>query len=96
MKIRIKKGDLVKVITGSADRKGQVGKVFEVDRKKQRVKIENVALVKRHVKPQTRKAFPDGGIIDDFGSIHMSNVMLMSEKQDRPVRRSKTKGAKEE
>lgn len=75
MKIRIKKGDLVKVITGSKERKGQTGKVLEVDRKNLRVKIENIASVKRHIKPQKNKAHPEGGIVNDFGTIHISNVM---------------------
>ena len=86
MKIRIKKGDMVKVITGAKTRKGQTGKVLEVDRKRNRVKIENVAPVKRHLKPQKSKAHPEGGIINDFGTIHLSNVMLMSEKLGRPVK----------
>lgn len=77
--MKIKKGDLVKVITGSKDRKGQVGKVLEVDRKRERVKIENIAPVKRHIKPQKSKKYPEGGIINDFGTIHISNVMLMPE-----------------
>lgn len=77
--MKIKKGDLVKVITGSKDRKGQVGKVLEVDRKCERVKIENIAPVKRHIKPQKSKKYPEGGIINDFGTIHVSNVMLMPE-----------------
>ncbi|MES2504760.1 MAG: 50S ribosomal protein L24 [Myxococcota bacterium] len=78
MKIRLKKGDMVKVMTGSKDKKGQVGKVLEIDRKKLRVKIENVFPIKKHIKPQKNKAMPEGGIVNDFGSIHISNVMLMS------------------
>ena len=75
MKLRIKKGDMVKVITGSKERKGQVGKVLEIDRKNLRVKLENIAPVKRHIKPNKTKAHPEGGIINDFGTIHISNVM---------------------
>ena len=77
--MKIKKGDLVKVITGSKERKGQTGKVLEVDRKRCRVKIENIAPIKRHIKPQKNKAHPEGGIINDFGTIHVSNVVLVKE-----------------
>ena len=71
----IKKGDQVKVIAGS--HKGQAGKVLQVDRKRQRVQIENIAAIKRHIKPQRNKAYPEGGIVHDFGTIHASNVKLM-------------------
>ena len=77
--MKIKKGDLVKVITGSKDRKGQVGKVLEVDRKRERVKIENIASIRRHIAPNKNKKYPEGGIISDFGTLHVSNVMLMPE-----------------
>ncbi len=73
MKLSIKKGDMVKVITGS--NKGETGKILEVDRSALRVKIENVKPIKRHIKPQKSKAHPEGGIVNDFGTIHISNVM---------------------
>ncbi len=79
MKIRIKKGDTVKVITGSKDKKGKIGKILEVDRKNMRVKIENIFPIKRHIKPQRKKAYPEGGIINDFGTIHISNVVRVGE-----------------
>ena len=51
-KIKIKKGDTVKVIAGVA--KGETGTVLEVDRKKQRVFVEGLSVKnKKHVKPQT-------------------------------------------
>lgn len=81
MKIRIKKGDTVKIITGSKDRKGKIGKIIEVDRKKMRVKVENIVPIKRHIKPQRKKMYPEGGIIADFGTIHISNVMRVEEGQ---------------
>ena len=75
-KIKIKKGDTVKVIAGAA--LGQEGTILEVDHKKDRVYIEGLSVVnKKHVKPQTDKANPDGGIIDKDRSIHISNVILV-------------------
>jgi large subunit ribosomal protein L24 len=73
---RIKKGDTVKVIAGAA--KGQQGEVLDLDGKKNRVFIEGLTKkVKKHVKPQTDKANPEGGIVElDYG-VHISNVMLV-------------------
>ena len=75
-KFKIKKGDTVKVIAGAAI--GQEGVILELDSKKDRVYIEGLSVVnKKHVKPQTDKANPDGGIFDKDRSIHISNVMLV-------------------
>ena len=75
-KVKIKKGDTVKVIAGAA--MGQEGTILEVDHKKSRAFIEGISVVnKKHVKPQTDKANPDGGIVDKDRSIHISNIMLV-------------------
>ena len=84
--MKIKKGDLVKVITGSSSDKGKTGKVLEVYPKTGRVKVEGIATVKKHVKPQRDPKNPDGGIVEKLSTIHISNVMYMSESQSRPVR----------
>lgn len=84
--MKIKTGDMVKVMTGGAERKGKVGKVLEVLKKSNRVRIEGVAKVSRHLKPQRDKNHPEGGIVEGLGTVHASNVMLMSESQGRPVR----------
>ncbi len=84
--MKIKTGDLVKVIAGDSKRKGMTGKVLEINYAKGRVKVEGVAQIKKHLKPQKHPKYPEGGIIADLASIHMSNVMLMSESQSRPVR----------
>ena len=83
-KISIKAGDTVKVISGAF--KGQQGKVIQVLREKQRVRIEGVAPTKRHLAPQKNPRHPEGGIIEGTGSVHVSNVMLLSEAAGRPVR----------
>lgn len=82
--MKLKKGDLVKVISGKI--KGTVSKITIVDTEKSRVFLENGPIAKKHLKPERNKNIPAGGIIDKPSSIHMSNVMLMSESNDRPVR----------
>jgi large subunit ribosomal protein L24 len=80
----IKVGDTVKVISGA--HKGKQGRVIEVLREKNRVRIEDVAIQKRHLAPQKSPRHPEGGIIEKPGSVHLSNVMLVSEELGRPVR----------
>ena len=75
-KLKIKKGDTVKVIAGAAS--GQQGVILDVDYKKERVYVEGLSVVnKKHVKPQTDKANPDGGIIEKEASLHVSNVLVL-------------------
>ena len=82
----IKKGDMVKVISGDKRWKGKTGQVLEVLDGGKRLRVEGVRTIKRHVKPQSDPKHPEGGIIEDLGSIAASNVMLFSESLDRPVR----------
>ena len=85
-KLKIKKGDTVKVIAGAAS--GQQGVILDVDHKKERVYVEGLSVInKKHVKPQTDKANPDGGIIDKDRSIHISNVMLVHNGETTKVGR---------
>lgn len=88
VKTRIKVDDTVKVIAGA--HKGKQGRVLEVDRERGFVKLEDVALQKRHLPPQRDPRFPEGGIIEQPGKIHVSNVMLLSEDAGRPVRTGAT------
>jgi large subunit ribosomal protein L24 len=82
IKTRIKKDDKVKVITGKDS--GKIGKVLRVLRKKNRVVVENINVVKRHVKPSA--ANRQGGIVEKEAPIHLSNVMLMCNSCIKPVR----------
>jgi large subunit ribosomal protein L24 len=85
-KLKIKKGDTVKVIAGAA--LGQEGVILDVDAKKERVFIEGLSIVnKKHVKPQSDKSNPDGGIVDKDRSIHVSNVMLVHNGETTKVSR---------
>lgn len=75
-KIRIKKGDTVKVLTG--ENKGQTGRVLKVDTEKSKAIVEGINLVSKHTKPNA--AHPQGGIIKKEAPIHLSNIMLTDAK----------------
>ena len=84
-KLFIRKDDLV-VVTAGKD-KGKQGKVLKVDSKEQRLFIEGINMIKRHVKPSQQN--PQGGVISKEASIHYSNAMLLSPTTKKPVRASK-------
>ncbi|MCC6253241.1 MAG: 50S ribosomal protein L24 [Bacteroidia bacterium] len=90
VKTHIKKGDTVKVIAGDA--KGQQGKVLVVDRSKMRAIVEGINLVSKHAKPSN--ANPQGGIIKQESSIHISNLMLMVGNTATKVGRKKNSEGK--
>jgi large subunit ribosomal protein L24 len=81
-KLHIKKGDTVVVITGNY--KGQKGRVLEVIRNNDRAIVEGVNLVKKHTKPNADN--PQGGIIEQEASIHISNLMLVDPKSGERTR----------
>jgi large subunit ribosomal protein L24 len=74
-KFHIKRGDQVVVISGA--HKGKAGKVLEIVAAKQRARVEGLALVKRHTKPQGEQK--PGGIIEREGTIHVSNLMKQAD-----------------
>ncbi|MEN9444875.1 MAG: hypothetical protein RIS47_1766 [Bacteroidota bacterium] len=82
MKLHIKKGDLVFVNAGKNN--GMKGKVLQVFPEKQRAIVEGINLVKRHTKPNN--AHPNGGIIEQEASIHISNLMLVDPETGLPTR----------
>ncbi len=81
-KFHVKKNDLVMVIAGKE--KGKTGKVLTVLTKKNRVIVEKVNFIKRHTRPSAKNR--QGGIIVKEGSIHISNVMLLCSKCNKPTR----------
>jgi large subunit ribosomal protein L24 len=81
-KSHIKKDDKVKVIAGKD--KGKIGKVLRVERKKERVLVENINVVKRHTRPTAKNR--QGGIVESEATVPWSNVMLMCSKCLSPVR----------
>ena len=74
--MRIKTGDKVKVITGA--NKGTIGEVKAVMPKTNKVIVEGVNVVKKHLKPT--QANPDGGIVEKEMPIDASNVMAYDAK----------------
>ncbi|MDR0303720.1 MAG: 50S ribosomal protein L24 [Chitinispirillales bacterium] len=83
MSYRIRKDDLVQVICG--DEKGQTGKVLAVKPKEDRVLVEGVNIVKRHSKADGRRNI-QAGIIEKEAYIHISNVMIVDKKVNKPTR----------
>jgi len=81
-KLKIKKGDLVKVIAG--DSKGAQGKILEVILEKGRAIVEGANMVSKHTKPNAAK--PNGGISKQEAAIHISNLMLVDPKTGKPTR----------
>lgn len=72
--MKIKKGDMVQVITGTD--KGKTGRIIKIFLKRSRLIIEGVNMVKKHARPTQEN--PQGGIIEKEASIHVSNVMLIA------------------
>jgi large subunit ribosomal protein L24 len=81
--LKIRKGDLVQVITG-VDR-GKQGRVIGVDAQTGRVRVEGVRMQKRHLRPGRRGA-RQGGIVEQEGYIDASNVMLVNPADGKPSR----------
>ena len=75
-KLKIRKGDLVKVIAG--DSKGTQGKIVEVLLDKGRAIVEGANMVSKHTKPNA--ANPNGGIVKQEAAIHISNLALVDPK----------------
>ena len=88
MGARIKTGDEV-IVVGGKDR-GKRGKVLRVEPKKDRVYVEGLNIVKRHQRPRqvagAQRAEQVGGVIEKEGPIHMSNVMMVDPKDNKPTR----------
>ncbi len=83
--MKIKKNDLVKVVSGNY--RGMEGKVLKVFPDKNRVIVEKVHLIKRHLRKQ-RGQVQQGGIVEKEASIHLSDVVLVCPKCSRPTRTS--------
>jgi|WetSurMetagenome_2_1015567.scaffolds.fasta_scaffold540788_2 large subunit ribosomal protein L24 len=79
---RIKKGDTVEVIQGKEN--GKRGKVLRVLYADERVVIERVNFIKRHVRPSQKT--PQGGVIEREAGIHISNVKLVCPSCNQAVR----------
>lgn len=82
MGLGIKKEDTVVVLSGKE--KGKRGRVLSVLPQKERLLIERVNMIKRHMKPS--KKYQQGGIIEKEATVHLSNVMLVCPKCSAPTR----------
>ena len=82
VKIKIKKNDIVLVNTGNS--KGVKGKVIAVYPSKNRAIVEGANMISKHTKPNA--ANPQGGIIKQEASIHISNLALIDPKSGEPTK----------
>ena len=97
--MKIKVGDNVRVITGS--NKGKEGKVLKVLRNENRVLVDGVNVIKKHVKPN--RTNETGGILEVEAPIHLSNVKVLgketkkeTKKEVKETKTKKTSKKKEE
>ena len=81
-KIKIKKNDTVIVTTGNS--KGTKGKVIKVFPRENRAMVEGANLISKHTKPNA--ASPQGGIIKQEATIHISNLVLIDPKSGDPTK----------
>jgi len=99
MNTKLKKNDLVKILTGKD--KGKSGRILEIDTVKERVLVEGINMKKKTVRPRNQQE--KGGIIEVEGYLHISNVMVIGKdgketrlgyklEGDKKVRIAKTTG----
>ncbi|HXB13462.1 MAG TPA: 50S ribosomal protein L24 [Bacteroidia bacterium] len=81
-KIKLKKGDMVKVLAGNS--RGQEGKILDLDTDKYRAFVEGINIVSKHTKPNQKT--PKGGIVKKEASVHLSNLMLVDPASGKPTR----------
>jgi large subunit ribosomal protein L24 len=91
---KIRRDDTVMVIAGKD--KGKTGRVLRVDPKRNRVFVEGLSMIKRHQRPEQlrdtqRQSSVAGGVIEREGPIHISNVMIIDPKTDKPTRVGSTR-----
>ena len=92
IKLHVKKGDNVEVISGNF--RGSSGKILEVLPRKQRVLIEGVRIIKRHLRKSQDN--PQGKIAEREGPIHISNVRLLERGEKGSKKKSSEPKAKKE
>ena len=82
IKLKIKTGDIVRVIAG--DHKGEEGKIVKIDREKNKAIVEGVNMVSKHTKPSAKS--PQGGIVKKEAPIQISNLSLIDPKTKETTR----------
>jgi large subunit ribosomal protein L24 len=91
-KFHVKKGDQVEVISGNF--RGSSGKILEVIHRKQRVLVEGVRIIKKHLRKSEDN--PSGKIAEREGPIHISNVKLIERETKADKKAKKEKKPKKE
>ena len=89
-KLKIKKDDTVLVLTGTS--RGSKGKVVKVIPSENRAIVEGVNMVSKHTKPNA--ANPQGGIVKQESSVHISNLKLVDPSSGKPTRVGRKKDEK--
>jgi len=84
MKFHVKKGDEVVVIAGAE--RGKRGKIIAIESSKQRVIVEGVRMIKKHMRKNQNN--PQGAIIEREGTVHISNLMAVEKFDARAAKRS--------
>ncbi len=92
VRFHVKKGDNVEVISGNF--RGSTGKILQVLPKKQRVLIEGVRIIKRHLRKSQDN--PQGKIAEREGPIHISNVRVIERQEKKAGPAKKEAKAKKE
>ena len=82
--MKIRTDDNVVVISGKD--KGRTGKVIRTEPKKDRVYVEGVNMVKRHMRPTPGRPNAPVGVIEKEGPVHVSNVAILDPKDNKPTR----------
>jgi large subunit ribosomal protein L24 len=86
--LKIRRGDTVQVMSGKDS--GKQGRVLRVEPKKNRLFVEGLNIVKRHQRPRslkdTQRGGKVGGVIEKEGPIHVSNVMIVDPRENKPTR----------
>jgi large subunit ribosomal protein L24 len=87
---KLKVGDMVQVLSGAersaGSKAGKRGKIISIDREAERLSVEGLRLVKRHVGKGKDRANPDGGVFERPGTISLSSVALVCPKCDASTR----------
>jgi len=84
---KLKVGDTVQVMSGAErSQKSNRGKILSIDREANRVRVEGLRMVKKHIKKGRDRANPEGGIIEAAGTIALGALSLVCPKCDKATR----------
>jgi large subunit ribosomal protein L24 len=87
IKTHVKKGDTVEVIAGN--HRGATGTVLHIEPVKGQVLVEGVRMIKKHQRKNNQ--YPEGGIIEREGPIHISNVRKIAAPEPETKKRGRAK-----